>query len=131
MKTNYSHSATSPEAVQSIGTPEKPLYQINFDTEEIQELQGDGNSSSGQSLSTQYRSLYVQVSEIDYNTLVSAIIACRYTSSDTEAIVLNNLEAQDATSSLTEEKRAEYVAEYQALQAWRTHAKEMAKSILS
>lgn len=131
MKINYSYSATKPDTVQSIGTPENPLYQVLFDTEEVQALNPDKDSSSGESLTTQYRSLYVQVASMDYNTLVAAIVGCKYTGDDIEAIVLNNLEAQDTSSSLDDEKRAEYIAEYQTLQAWRTHAKETAKNIPS
>ena len=129
MKTTYSYSAEAPQMVQSIGTVQKPLFQIHFDTEEVQALSNDGDSSSGQSLSTQYRSLYVQVSVLDYSTLISAIITSRYTSSDVEAIMLNNLEASDAESELTDEKRSEYISEYDALQEWRKHAKEIAKNI--
>ncbi|MFA6728913.1 MAG: hypothetical protein WCS17_11990, partial [Prevotella sp.] len=58
------------------------------------------------------------------------VIGCKYTSDDIEAIVLNNLEAMDVSSSLTEDKRTEYTAEYITLQAWRTHAKETVKNIL-
>jgi len=130
MKTDYSYSTIRPQTVQSLGMAEKPLYQVNFDTEEVQALSNDGDSSSGQSLSTQYRSLYLQVSVLDYNTLVAAIITSRYSSSDVEAIMLNNLEASDAESELTDEKRAEYISEYNALQEWRKHAKEIAKTIM-
>ncbi len=130
MKTNYSYSAIKPDTIQSIGTPEKPLYQINFDTEEIQVSVDDESSSSGKSLSTQYRSIYVQVSALDYDTLVSAIIKSRYSTSDTEAIILNNIEALDATSEITDEKRSEYMAEYKALQDWRAHAKNIAGGII-
>lgn len=129
MKNNYSHSAIKPEVVQSIGTPEKPLYQINFDTEEVTTVENDESSSSGEKLGVQYRSLYVQVSTLEYETLVSAIVGCAYDSRDIEAILLNNFEAQDEASNLAEDKRAEYIAEYKALQAWRVRAKEIAKSI--
>ena len=130
MKTNYSYSAIKPDAKQSIGTTEKPLYQVNFDTEEVHVLNPDKDSSSGESCSMQYRSLFVQVTALDYDALVAAVIGCKYTSDDIEAIVLNNLEAMDVSSSLTEDKRTEYTAEYITLQAWRTHAKETVKNIL-
>lgn len=140
MKTTYSYSAEAPQMIQSIGTAQKPLFQINFDTEEVQAFNGDESSSSGQSLNKQYRSLYVQVFKLDYSTLVSAIVLSRYSSSDIEALVLNNMEAKEklnlsssgATSSsdLTFEKATEYREEFNALQQWRQHAKAIAQSVM-
>lgn len=124
MKINYSHSTEQPALVQSIGTATSPKIQVNFDTEALNE------ETEGQTVTT-YRSLYVQVTSLAYDQLVSAIIQSRYTSNDIEAIMLNNMAAIGNTETLTTEKRAEYVDEYTKLQAWRAHAKEVASEVCS
>ena len=124
MKINHSHSTSQPELLQSIGTATSPKYQVNFDTEALNE------ETDGQTVTT-YRSLYVQVTALNYSDLVAAIIQSRYTSSDIEAIMINNMAAIGNTETLTTEKRAEYVDEYTKLQAWRAHAKEVASEVCS
>ena len=125
MKINYSYSSSQPSLMQSIGTATSPKYQINFDTEELSSENTDGQPV------TNYRSLYVQVTALNYSDLVAAIIQSRYTSSDIEAIMINNMAAIGNTETLTTEKRAEYVDEYTKLQAWRAHAKEVASEVCS
>ena len=124
MKINYSHSTSQPSLLQSIGTATSPKYQVNFDTEALNQ------ETDGQTVTT-YRSLYVQVTSLSYDQLIAAIIQSRYTSNDIEAIVLNNMAAIGNTETLTTEKRAEYVDEYTKLQAWRAHAKEVASEVCS
>lgn len=118
MKEEFSYSAEQPQMVKNIGLPSNPLFQVCFDTELIESTGQDGT------VSTQYRSHYVHVDRIEYSTLVSAIVSSRYTSNDVEAIMLNNMEASNP--SLSVEKKLEYINEYNNLQAWRTHAKEIA-----
>lgn len=118
MKEEFSYSAEQPQVVKNIGLPSNPLFQVCFDTELIESTGPDGT------VSTQYRSHYVHVDRIEYSTLVSAIVSSRYTSNDVEAIMLNNMEASNP--SLSVEKKLEYINEYNNLQAWRTHAKEIA-----
>ena len=124
MKINHSHSTSQPALLQSIGTATSPKYQINFDTEALNQ------ETDGQTVTT-YRSLYVQVTSLAYDQLVAAIIQSRYSSNDIEAIMLNNMAAIGNTETLTTEKRAEYVDEYTKLQAWRAHAKEVASEVCS
>ena len=123
MKINYSYSANQPALMQSIGTATSPKYQINFDTEELSSEDTEGNPV------TNYRSLYVQVTALNYDALVDAIIQSRYSASDIEAIMLNNMAAIGNTETLTTEKRSEYIGEYMKLQAWRAHAKEVAHEV--
>lgn len=123
MKINYSYSANEPVLVQSIGTATSPKYQINFDTEVLSSEDTEGKPV------TNYRSLYVQVTVLNYSDLVAAIIQSRYSESDIEAIILNNMAAIGNTETLTTEKRAEYIGEYMGLQAWRAHAKEVAHEV--
>ena len=123
MKINYSYSAEQPSLMQSIGTATSPKYQINFDTEELSSEDIDGNTV------TSYRSLYVQVKSISYANVISAIIQSRYSDSEITAIVMNNMQANDINSEISQEKRKEYISEYTELQSWRKHAKEIASSL--
>ena len=123
MKINYSYSAEQPSLMQSIGTATSPKYQINFDTEELSSEDIEGNTV------TSYRSLYVQVKSISYTNVISAIIQSRYSDSEITAIVMNNMQANDINSEISQEKRKEYISEYTELQSWRKHAKEIASSL--
>ena len=60
----------------------------------------------------------IELDTIDYPSVVSAIVRCRYSQSDIEAIVLNGSDTK------------EHAAEYQALQAWRAEAKRIAKIVV-
>lgn len=60
----------------------------------------------------------IELEAIDYPSVVSAIVRCRYSQSDIEAIVLNGSDTE------------EHAAEYAALQAWRTEAKRIAKIVV-
>ena len=123
MKINYSYSAEQPSLMQSIGTATSPKYQINFDTEELSSEDIEGKTV------TSYRSLYVQVKSISYADVISAIIQSRYSDSEITAIVMNNMQANDINSEISQEKRKEYISEYTELQSWRKHAKEIASSL--
>ena len=123
MKINYSYSAEQPSLMQSIGTATSPKYQINFDTEELSSEDIEGNTVIS------YRSLYVQVKSISYADVISAIIQSRYSDSEITAIVMNNMQANDINSEISQEKRKEYISEYTELQSWRKHAKEIASSL--
>lgn len=123
MKINYSYSAEQPSLTQSIGTATSPKYQINFDTEELSHEDTEGKPV------TSYRSLYVQVKSISYADVISAIIQSRYSDSEITSIVMNNMQANDINSEISQEKRKEYISEYTELQSWRKHAKEIASSL--
>ena len=60
----------------------------------------------------------IELNAIDYPSMVAAIVRCKYSQSDIEAIVLNGSDTD------------EHAAEYAALQEWRAHAKEVARSII-
>lgn len=66
-----------------------------------------------------YETIRINRSEFNYSGLVSAIIRSRYSADNVEAIVLNGTDTE------------EHSAEYEALQAWRNHAKEVAKAVLA
>lgn len=60
----------------------------------------------------------IELEAIDYPSVVSAIVRCRYSQSDIEAIVLNGSDTD------------EHASEYAALQAWRAEAKRIAKIVI-
>lgn len=60
----------------------------------------------------------IELKAIDYPSVVSSIVRCRYSQSDIEAIVLNGRDTE------------EHAAEYASLQAWRAEAKRIAKIVV-
>ena len=60
----------------------------------------------------------IELEAIDYPSVVSCIVRCKYSQSDIEAIVLNGSDTD------------EHVSEYAALQAWRAEAKRIAKIVV-
>ncbi len=58
--------------------------------------------------------------------LIAAIVKDHYKDDSRDALNANYNLAKDEESPLTPEKRAEYIAEYNAFQEWRAHAKEIA-----
>lgn len=65
---------------------------------------------------------------ITYPQLVSAIIGRKYDTDKSEAITANYLAS--SMEGVSEEKAAEYKAEYEAYQAWRKTAKDVAKEVM-
>lgn len=66
-----------------------------------------------------------------YDAIASAIIEDKYPSDKMDAIRLNYELAQNADTTgitLSDEKKDEYIAEHKAMQEWRIHAKEVAKT---
>ena len=60
----------------------------------------------------------IELDTIDYPSVVSAIVRCKYSQSAIEAIVLNGSDTE------------EHASEYAALQAWRAEAKRIAKIVV-
>ena len=60
----------------------------------------------------------IELEAIDYPSVVSAIVRCKYSQSAIEAIVLNGIDTE------------EHASEYAALQAWRSEAKRIAKIVV-
>lgn len=64
-----------------------------------------------------------------YSDIVNAIMVDKYPSDKVQAILLNYQDATDMGSDMTDNKRAEYIAEYNNLQAYRRYAKEIAHTV--
>lgn len=73
-----------------------------------------------------YNCYSVDVRSRQYGIIVAAIVKERYPI-DVEQAVIANYEDAKVDNLLSEEKRNEYVEEYEEYQAWRKHAKEVAR----
>jgi hypothetical protein len=67
----------------------------------------------------------------EYGQLIAAIVNDRYSQDDVQALISNYESAKDTESDITDAKRTEYISEYQSFQAWRAHAKEIAKKAVT
>lgn len=65
---------------------------------------------------------------INYPQLVSAIVKRKYDYDQSEAITANYISIQ--SGEVSEDKAAEYTAEYKAYQDWRSTAKAIAKEVM-
>lgn len=90
---------------------------VRFDIQKYEHTKRDGEEQGNDPLLMQCE--HIERESYDYPTLVSDIVRCRYSQADIEAIVLNGTDTE------------EHAAEYQALQEWRNHAKEVAKVVLA
>lgn len=63
--------------------------------------------------------------------IISAIMDDKYSPDAYQAILANYELAKDSKSGISAAKKAEYLAEYQAFQEWRSHAKEIATIVVS
>jgi len=109
---NYKYSSTRPDTVETVGAKRY----LNFDIEEV--VNKDDNISS----ENQYRYLQAEgnIFNWDYAHLVAAIIRAKYSADDVEAIILNNGDGEP-----------EHKASYNELQAWRKHAKDVAREVIA
>ncbi len=73
-----------------------------------------------------YESVDIQ-GDFTYGKAVSEIIRAKYSADETEAITANYIKTATQGEELDEEKREEYIAEYQAYQDRRAYAKEIAQ----
>lgn len=64
-----------------------------------------------------------------YGAVVAAIVNDKYSADDTQALISNFTEAKDADSEISDEKREEYISEWNEFQSWRAKAKEIATTV--
>ena len=89
---------------------------IRFGIEKYERLDADEMSHDNDPLMMACER--IEIEAIDYPSVVSAIVRCRYSQSDIEAIVLNGSDTE------------EHASEYEALQSWRSEAKRIAKIVV-
>lgn len=111
--------------------PDNGLLRLYFDFEEIQVPSGDMGNPEETMTMVRCENVDVPTGRSDYGGIVSAIINERYTADDVQALVANYEAAKDTESVLPSEKRKEYLKEYATFQEWRSHAKDVAKQVLS
>lgn len=114
---NYSGTLPSLNVIQ-----EGSLLRIFFDYEDVPVTEEDGDIRK-------YICENVDVEGRSYEEIVSAVVRSQYSQDRVEAIVANYEIAKDAASDITEAKRTEYTDEYNAYQAFRTKAKQIADTV--
>lgn len=115
---NIQTGSIRPDAVTFIKKVGIKQRTVNFDIIETE----DGGF--------QWNSATLNLGEWSYSAIVRAIIYSRYNADQIEAINSNITRLMFDAESVTEEKAIEYREEAMAFQAWRDHAKEIAKEIL-
>ena len=125
MKTVYQVQALPADGVAI--TLEGTLLRVLFDFEKVEAQEGDDmHMPKADDL---YYCESIDVNGRGYGDIISAIVNDRYPTDEKDAIMANYELVKD--DLCPEEKKSEYIAEYQALQNWRTRAKEIAKIIIS
>lgn len=125
MKTVYQVQALPSDGVAI--TLEGTLLRVLFDFEKVEAQEGDDmHMPKADDL---YYCESIDVNGRGYGDIISAIVNDRYPTDEKDAIMANYELVKD--DLCPEEKKSEYIAEYQALQNWRTRAKEIAKIIIS
>ncbi len=100
---------------------------IYFDYEQDTQTDEDGNA-----IENCYKCENVDlVGTRSYGSIISAVVASKYSNDDVTAIMANKGLADDADSDITDEKRTEYLQDYSDFQSWRAHAKEVAKEAIA
>lgn len=120
MRTTY--QLTTVPASGIICIRESVILRVMFDIEQREPVTIDGHTE-GEDL---YDLTIVDVPGTSYGEIVSAIINDRYSSDQVQALTANRALALDSDSGISDEKRQEYLDEYLAYQAYRSHAKEVA-----
>lgn len=99
-------SETRPKNIETIGA--RRFFRFDFN-----EVEKDGVSGF------EYLEVSASIFQWNYGTLVSAIIRAKYTADDVEAILLNRGDDDP-----------DHEAQYEELQQWRKHAKELARGVI-
>lgn len=115
---NIQTGTTKPEAVTFVKVVGIKQRTINFDVQEKE----DG--------SFEWVSATLGLGVWNYGAIVTAIIYAKYSSDQIEAINSNMMQLMLDATSVPEDKAKEYRNEALELQAWRNHAKELAKEYL-
>lgn len=119
MKLKKSYFSVEPDMVTSEGNNKL----ITFDVEEVKvknEAMGEGGEATE---TTQYAAYCVRVDEpVTRDRIIAAIITAAYPSDEMQAIINNHL---------LDPSDEEHEAEYNAMQQWRTHAKEIASKVMN
>lgn len=72
----------------------------------------------------------VDINGTGYADIVNGIVTDRYPDDKFQAVMANYADATSEDSTLSDEKKAEYISEYNDFQAWRKRAKEVANEVV-
>ena len=119
MKLKKSYFSVEPDMVTSEGNNKL----ITFDVEEVKlknEAMGEGGKATE---TTQYAAYCVRVDEpVTRDRIIAAIITAAYPMDEMQAVQNNYM---------FDPSDEEHKAEYNAMQQWRTHAKEIASKVMN
>lgn len=73
-----------------------------------------------------YKCARIRIPKVDYSTIVSAIIEMEYSNDKVQALTSNYLLTQDPVVEISDDKKAEYTANWLKFQELRMHAKAIA-----
>lgn len=112
------------------------FIQVSFDFEKVDSSSGDDDTDESMMRSVNknaYMGEYINLydGKRGYDDIISAIVEDKYPTDKMDAIRLNYELAKDSSISISDEKRAEYLAEFKTMQEWRIHAKEIATIAVS
>lgn len=118
-KTTLQYDIAKPNPVETGKHYGMKYYVINFDVQ----------PSDVENYKYCWKRIALPVAVWDYDAIVAAIINAEYPSDSMQAINNNFLRTIDGTE-LSEEKRNEYIDEHFQMNAYRDHAKTVARDLI-
>lgn len=106
---------------------------INFDVEQIELANGTDSNESKNATRMAYAAYVVRIEQpVERDKVVDAIISTAYPTDKMQAIINNHFAnlAIISDGKKLDADEEEHEAEYEAMQAWRTKAKSVAKDVL-
>lgn len=106
---------------------------INFDVEQIELANGTDSNESKNATRMAYAAYVVRIEQpVERDKIVDAIISTAYPTDKMQAIINNHFAnlAIISDGKKLDADEEEHEAEYEAMQAWRTKAKAVAKDVL-
>lgn len=106
---------------------------INFDVEQIELANGTDSNESKNATRMAYAAYVVRIEQpVERDKVVDAIISTAYPTDKMQAIINNHFAnlAIISDGKKLDADEEEHEAEYEAMQAWRTKAKAVAKDVL-
>lgn len=109
------------------------FVRINFDVEQIEVANGTDSDGRKNTTRIAYAAYVVRIEQpVERDKVVDAIISTAYPTDKMQAIINNHFAnlAIIADGKKLDADEEEHEAEYEAMQAWRTKAKAVAKDVL-
>lgn len=109
------------------------FVRINFDVEQIEVANGTDSDGRKNTTRIAYAAYVVRIEQpVERDKVVDAIISTAYPTDKMQAIINNHFAnlAIIADGKKLDADEEEHEAEYEAMQAWRTKAKSVAKDVL-